>query len=239
MRVIGAAPAPVTEEPGSAAETPLDFATSPSELQIGAPTDAPGAMSSEAAAEAAVADHPAVPSNDDDTLTTDVPFASPEPFEVSVTLTWPELYSAVQSLWPQLAIPLVTHFGDTPEPPQSGRYTPPRGPELNIYLRLLEQLLAINCAGSSRHAPLLIQGERDTLRSCFDLALRNPNSLPVRLMLGELLLRLRGLHPEVLNEFVQPLHLLAERHPFPDGEGNNILQAQQAAALAPPSPQQT
>ncbi len=232
LRVVSAAPA--VADPGSdspealpEADVALDPGTSSGEFQVGSPTDNAGMMSAEAAREASLADRPAVPSLDEE------PFPIPpvEPATATVTLTWAELYNSVQSLWPQLAIPLVTRFGDTPEPPQSGRYTPPRGPELNIYLRLLEQLLGINCAATSRHAPLLISGERETLRTVFDLALRTPNSLPVRLMLGELLLRLRALHPEVLNEFVQPLQLLAERHPFPDPDANTLLQGQQAAAL--------
>ena len=159
---------------------------------------------------------------------------------ITVNFLWPELYNAAQSLWPQLAIPLVSHFGDTPEPPQPGRYAPPRGTDLNTYLRLLEQLLAVNCAMSSRNAPLLVTGERDTLRALLDLALRYPSSLPVRLMLGEALLRVRALHPEVLAEFVQPLRLFQERHPFPDTEAANLLAAQQGAALHPnPVPQPT
>ena len=230
MRVVSAA-APMTPEAASA--PPQDVVDSTSaQPPVSSPADDGGVLSADGAAEAAVADRPAVPSLDSERLET----AVPEPAEVTVNLSWPELYSAVQSLWPQLAIPLVTRFGDTPEPPQSGRYTPPRGPELNIYLRLLEQLLAINCASTSRNAPFLVNGERETLRTLFDLALRNPNSLPVRLMLGELLLRLRALHPEVLNEFVQPLRLLAERHPLPDAEANTLLQGQQAAALAPSAP---
>lgn len=232
MRVVPAA-AEVASEAEASNVTPIDIGTSPSELTIGSSADGPGAMSLEAASEASVADRPANASLDGDKLSAN----RPEPSTVTVSLTWPELHSAVQSLWPQLAIPLVTHFGDTPEPPQSGRYAPPRGPELNIYLRLLEQLLGINCATTSRNAPLLVTGERETLRTLFDLALRNPNSLPVRLMLGELLLRVRGLHPEVLNEFVQPLRLLAERHPFPETEANNLLQAQQSAALSTEQPQ--
>ena len=159
---------------------------------------------------------------------------------ITISFLWPELHTAAQSLWPQLAIPLVSHFGDTPEPPQPGRYAPPRGTDLNTYLRLLEQLLAVNCAMSSRNAPLLVTGERDTLRALLDLALRYPASLPVRLMLGEALLRVRALHPEVLAEFVQPLRLFQERHPFPDTEAANLLAAQQGAALHPnPVPQPT
>ena len=194
-----------------------------------------------------MADRPGEPNFDHPTLTADLPSptgdpaadeggatdAPPlEPATVTVQLSWPELHSAVGSLWPQLAIPLVTAFGDTPEPPKSGRYTPPRGPELNIYLRLLEQLLAINCAITSRNAPFLVVGEAETLGNLFDLALRYPNSLPVRLMLGELLLRIRAVHPEILNQFAQPLSLLAERHPFPDPDANSLLQAQQAAAYS-------
>ena len=158
--------------------------------------------------------------------------AVPAPAEpIKITFAWPELHNAAQSLWPQLAIQLVSHFGDSPEPPQFGRYVPPRGTDLNIYLRLLEQLLAINCAMSSRNAPLLVTGERDTLRALLDLALRYPASLPVRLMLGELLLRVRSLHPEVLAEFIPALRLFSERHPFPDQEAATLLAAQQAAAL--------
>jgi tetratricopeptide (TPR) repeat protein len=199
---------------------------------------------SAADAEAAVADRPAEPSLDGPSLTAnpsefaqgdgDQPAAVAaftEPVSVSIPFTWPELHVAAQSVWPQLAIHLVTALGDTPEPPRPGRYTPPRGLELNIYMRLLEQLLAINCAAGSRNGPYLVTGERETLRTALDLAIRNPNSLPVRLMLGEVLLRLRALHPEVLGEFLQPLRLLNERHPFPDGEAASILQAQQAAAL--------
>jgi tetratricopeptide (TPR) repeat protein len=205
--------------------------------------------SSPAEAEAAVADRPAEPSLDGPLLTAEpAPFAEQgadqtsavpaftEPVSVSIPFTWPELHVAAQSVWPQLAIHLVTALGDTPEPPRSGRYTPPRGLELNIYMRLLEQLLAINCAAGSRNGPYLVTGERETLRTALDLAIRNPNSLPVRLMLGEILLRLRGLHPEVLGEFLQPLRLLNERHPFPDGEAASILQAQQGAALGQGQP---
>lgn len=230
MRVVPAAD--VTQPADDT--TPIGFNTAPSELESGSLAETPGAMSAEAADEASLADRPAVPA-------LDAPSLVPEVFQAqstTVDLTWPELHNAVQSLWPQLAIPLVTLFGDTPEPPQFGRYTPPRGLELNIYLRLLEQLLGINCATTSRNAPFLVSGERETLRTLFDLAVRHPNSLPVRFMLGELLLRLRGLHPEVLNEFIQPLRLLAERHPISDPDANSILQAQQAAALSPEAPPQ-
>ena len=216
-------------------------------------------LSPEAAAEAALADRPAEPPLDHATLTADLPEMAPaavpdgdaaagdsdrlatfEPVTVTVYLTWADLHSGVSSLWPQLAIPLVTVFGDTPEPPKFGRYTPPRGPELNLYLRFLEQLLAINCAITSRNAPFLVVGEGETLQNLFDMALRFPNSLPVRLMLGELLLRLRALHPELLNQFAHPLRLLAERHPFPDTDANNLLEAQQSAAFSNPqqSPQE-
>ena len=58
-----------------------------------------------------------------------------------------------------------------------------------------------------------------------------------RLMLGEMLLRVRGLHPQVLGEFVQPLRLLNERHPFPDAEAAGLLNAQQSAALGTESTQ--
>ena len=217
LRLIPAAPAP--EETAEAAET-----------------------------EASIADRPAISAMDSDALAPELPAdmltaSSPSPEEIStisVRFTWPELHTAAQSAWPQLAILLVTHFGDTPEPPRPGRYTPPRDADLNIYLRVLEQLLAINCAAGSRNGPLLISGERETVRALIDLAVRYPNSLPIRLMLGEVLLRLRALHPEVLAEFVQPLGMLHERHPFPDAEVAKLLQAQQAAALNPqPTPQPT
>lgn len=201
----------------------------------------------EAAVEAAQADRPAVPGADAATLAeeptegtvpaNDAP-VTPEPATITANFTWAELYNAPQALWPQLAIHLVTQFGDTPDPPRSGRYTPPRGVDLNLYLRVLEQLLAINCAMGSRNAPLLVQGERDTLRTLLDLAVRYPNSLPVRLMLGEVLLRVRALHPEALGEFLQPLRLLNERHPFPDGEASSLINAQQSAALSAQPPQE-
>ncbi len=190
--------------------------------------------------EASLADRPAIPAMDNDALASEPTqgdaATSPVTAEVtsiSIPFTWPELHVAAQSVWPQLAIHLVTQFGDTPEPPRQGRYTPPRNTDLNTYLRLLEQLLAINCAAGSRNGALLISGERDTLRALIDLAVRYPNSLPIRLMLGETLLRLRGLHPQVLGEFVQPLRMLDERHPFPEAEAARLLQAQQAAALNP------
>src|SRR5579875_331709 len=189
--------------------------------------------------EATIADRPAVPSMDDAELTpvagAPVADVDAEVSTVTVSMTWAELHNGAQALWPQLAIHLVTRFGDTPEPPRAGRYAPPRGGDLNVYLRLLEQLLGINCAMSSRHAPLLVTGERETLRAVLDLAIRYPNSLPVRLMLGETLLRVRALHPEVLAEFMQPLRLLNERHPFPGAEAASLLAAQQAAAMNPQS----
>ena len=207
-------------------------------------------MTAEAAEEAALADRPSIPGIDAPVLSAD-PLEEVSPFEeaqepkrnafepitITASFTWTELHTAAQSLWPQLAIHLVTQLGDTPEPPRPGRYSPPRGADLNLYMRLLEQLLGINCAMSSRHAPLLIQGERETLRALLDLAVRYPSSLPVRLMLGEALLRVRALHPELLAEFVQPLRLLNERHPFADQEAATLLRAQQDAALkVPPQP---
>lgn len=214
-----------------------------------AQTEPADAMSSDAAGEAALADRPAIPGADGPTLVADPGLETPlagseevsstvgtsdaarEPESITVSFIWTELHTAAQSLWPQLAIHLVTQFGDSPEAPRPGRYAPPRGGDLNIYLRLLEQLLGINCAMSSRNAPLLVTVERETLRGLVDLAVRYPASLPVRLMLGEALLRVRALHPEVLAEFVQPLQLLKERHPFTDHEAATLLQAQQGAAL--------
>lgn len=247
LRVIPAAStSPVALETADEV-TPIDFGTAPSELSIGSPAEMPGSMSAEAAEELASADRPGVPSLDAPALpvdaasdtASDAPEVLPtfEPATISVSFTWPELFNAVPSLWPQLAIPLVTAFGDTEEHLRSGRYTPPRGMDLNIYLRLLEQLLAINCAMTSRHAPLLITGEAETLRTTLDLALRVPNSLPVRLILGELLLRLRALHPELVLESAQPIAALNERFPFPDSEAAQMLQAQTGAAMQFGAPQ--
>ncbi len=217
--------------------------------RTGSPPEEFGAVQTEAA----LADRPAVPGLDAPVLTAEPaahaassdtappqvssPGTTAEPVTLTLHLAWPDLHTGAQGLWAQLAHHLVAHFGDTPEPPQFGRYTPPRGADLNIYLRLLEQLLGMNCAMTSRNAPLLVTGERDTVRALLDLAVRYPASLPVRLMLGETLLRLRALHPEVLAEFAQPLRLLNERHPFPDPEAASLLQAQQAAALNPPPEQ--
>ncbi len=210
-----------------------------------APADAEASASAEPAeTEAGIADRPAVPALDSEALTPEVPqiagdaAVASEISSITVPFTWAELHTAAQSVWPQLAIHLVTHFGDTPEAPRQGRYTPPRDADLNIYMRVLEQLLAINCAAGSRNGPLLVSGERETVRALIDLAVRYPSSLPIRLMLGETLLRLRGLHPQVLGEFVQPVRMLNERHPFPDAEVAQLLGAQQAAALNPqPAPQ--
>ncbi len=237
LRIIPATPeAAASDSPPL--ETPIDFSTAANELEIGSPTDQPGAMSTEAGAEAAIADQPAVPALDAELLSApaDESRFTLEVATVTVPMTWEDIHNASQSLWPQLAHHLVTVFGDSPEQPRPGRYTPPRGLELNIYLRLLEQLLGLNCASSSRNGPLLVSGERDTLRAAMDLAIRFPASLPVRLMLGEILLRIRGLHPEVLNEFVQPLNVLAEKHPLPDPEAAAITKAQQGAALSPMQP---
>ncbi len=242
LRLVPAAPVVAPSHPMQ--PMAMDANTAPSELEIGSPSEQPGSMSAEAAEEVVLADRPAVPGADAAVLGGDPLDEVPsfgesttsaqtafEPMTITASFTWPELHGAAQSLWPQLAIALVSQFGDTPEAPRQGRYSTPRGAELNVYLRLLEQLLGINCAMSSRHAPLLIQGERETTRGLIDLAVRYPASLPVRLMLGEVLLRVRALHPEALAEFAQPLQLLKERHPFNDAEAATLLQAQQDAAM--------
>lgn len=240
LRIVPAAPQEGTSAAGVASDPATDaLGAAPADIESGSSAEEPNALTSEGDLEASVADRPAVPALDPETLNgepasaTATDLTPQEPATVTYTFTWPELHNAAQALWPQLAIHLVTRFGDTPEPPRSGRYAPPRGLDMNIYLRTLEQLLGINIAVGSRNGPILLTGERDTMRALLDLAIRYPNSLPVRLMLGELMLRLRVLHPEVLNEFGQSLRLFAERHPFPDQEAAAILQAQQGAAMNP------
>ncbi len=156
------------------------------------------------------------------------PFAttSPEPATVTVTLNWGEVHAGAQSLWGQLAHHLVAGYGDAAVSPQPGRYTLPRGTDLNLYLSRLEQLLGVFAAGAGRDAALLLTGERDLVRGLVDLVVRYPASLPVRLALHEALLRLRDLRPELLGIERGPVRLLQERFPFPDPEVNRVLTAQ-------------
>ncbi len=115
--------------------------------------------------------------------------------------------------------------GSSPDPMDAARYGIPAGTALGNYLLGLEQLLAMRCAGSEPGFSHL-RSKLEIVRGQLNAALSLPESLPLRLILHETLLRLRELGPEVLEELREPVAWLQRTRPLPDAAANAVLERQ-------------
>lgn len=141
-------------------------------------------------------------------------------------VAWERPEGALAGLWARLAGHLVAAWGDAPVPPKAQRYGLPRGAAFPLYLHLLEQLSGLRCQGSEAPGAGALPGQHASIRNALQLAHVHAESLPVRLLLHEALLRMRDLdvrYTEGLRAEVKELHKTAR---FPDGEACTILEQQ-------------
>jgi tetratricopeptide (TPR) repeat protein len=141
-------------------------------------------------------------------------------------MTFAHAGEAVSGLWFKLQADLGKMFGMPAKRFRVDRYVIPYGAEMGDYLLRLEQLLAVRCAGMEDAPAEFLSGEREIVQGEISLAASSPQSLPVRLMLHETLLRLKKLRPQVVAEVEGQVKLLQERYPLKDEEVNAVLAGQ-------------
>ena len=140
------------------------------------------------------------------------------------TFAWTEAAAGLRAVLAEIHAALASDFGPEFHPaPSPARYTLPPAGWMEQYLLRLEQLLAVACAGGDERGPAGLTGEREMVRGMLDLSLAAPACLPARLILLDTLRRFRRLRPDVVDQFREPVMLLAERYPLVDAEANAVL----------------
>ncbi len=99
---------------------------------------------------------------------------------------------------------------ETPSP----LYLLPAGPALANYMIRLEQLLTVRSAIPIGDEPPPISGERDILEGTLFLALQQPQSPAVRALLAAMVVAMRRIRPEIVEEFTDRLTLLQRDRPL-------------------------
>ena len=119
---------------------------------------------------------------------------------------------AVMTLAGEL-IRLLAQSGLTAETP-SPFYRLPEGPALANYMIRLEQLLAVRSAITAGDEPPAIAGERDILEGTLFLALQQSQSPAVRALLAGMVVAMRRIRPEIVEEFTDRLTMLQRDRPL-------------------------
>ncbi len=96
----------------------------------------------------------------------------------------------------------------------SALYLLPEGPALANYMIRLEQLLAVRSAIPTGDEPPAIAGERDILEGTLFLALQQPQSPAVRALLASMVVAMRRIRPEIVEEFTDRLIMLQRDRPL-------------------------
>lgn len=109
-------------------------------------------------------------------------------------------------------VKLLSSFGTTSTP---GIYRIPTGDQFPGYLRRLEQLLAVRCAGMDGASPQFLTGEMEILEGNLDQAEAMPDSIPVRVLLVETMGSVARIRPEAVQALQQPFVELQQQHPIP------------------------
>ncbi len=78
----------------------------------------------------------------------------------------------------------------------------------------LEQLLAVRSAIPTGNEPPAIAGERDILEGTLFLALQQPQSPAVRALLASMVVAMRRIRPEIVEEFTDRLTMLQRDRPL-------------------------
>ena len=119
---------------------------------------------------------------------------------------------AVLSLARDLAA-LLAQSGLAAETP-SPLYLLPEGPALANYMIRLEQLLSVRSAIPAGDESPAIAGERDILEGTLFLALQQPQSPAVRALLAAMVVAMRRIRPEIVEEFTDRLTMLQRDRPL-------------------------
>jgi len=93
-------------------------------------------------------------------------------------------------------------------------YDPPAGELFAHYLLRLEQTLAATAAGMDNVKEEFLYGERETIDGAIDLCLRLPANAAVRLILAELVRRMKKVRPHIVAEFSDKIALLQKERPL-------------------------
>jgi hypothetical protein len=141
-------------------------------------------------------------------------------------MTFAHAGEAVSGVWSKLQVDLVRLFGAAGKRRHADRYVVPYGVAMGEYLLRLEQLLAVRCAGMEGAPAAFLSGEREIVQGEIALVANWPQSLPVRLMLHETLLRLKKLNPAVVAEVEPQVRRLHERYPMRDADVTALLTVQ-------------
>ena len=108
---------------------------------------------------------------------------------------------------------LLAGNGLAPETP-SPLYLLPAGPALANYMIRLEQLLAVRSAIGAGDETPAIAGERDILEGTLFLALQQPQSPAVRALLAAMVVAMRRIRPEIVEEYEDRLTMLQRDRPL-------------------------
>jgi tetratricopeptide (TPR) repeat protein len=108
---------------------------------------------------------------------------------------------------------LLAEHGLAAEAP-SPLYQLPEGPALANYMIRLEQLLAVRSAITAEDESPAITGERDILEGTLFLALQQPQSPAVRALLASMVVAMRRIRPEIVEEFKDRLTMLQRDQPL-------------------------
>jgi len=95
-------------------------------------------------------------------------------------------------------------------------YAPPTGEAFRDYLLRLEQMLAVRCAGMESEAAAFLSGEREIVAGTVRLCVEVPNSVSTRVLLVQLLKRMKAVHPAAVLEHEEAIRQLQRAHPMPE-----------------------
>lgn len=111
-----------------------------------------------------------------------------------------DLEGAVRELAAELLKLLEQKAGVVPKPAPAA-YAVPSGPVFGLYFMLLEQLLAVRCHTLPDVPVDYLHGERGVVDSCFQFCHAEQANVLPRLLLVQVLRRLRAVRPQVVEEY--------------------------------------
>lgn len=95
-------------------------------------------------------------------------------------------------------------------------YRVPTGDDFAHYLLRLEQLLAVRCYSADTVSASELHGEREIIDGNIHLCLASPDNVVTRLLLAQILQRMKKVRPEVVAEYREKIQLLQKENPLPD-----------------------
>ncbi len=131
----------------------------------------------------------------------------------SLDLTKPQ--DAIPQLARQLVDLLVKQI-DLRMEPSAPLYEVPLGVNFPDYLLRLEQLLAVRCSGMDGVQSNFLNNPHEIIRGNLHLCLACPRNATTRLLLGQTILGMKRIRPDIVQEFKDKVIMLQAEHPLPE-----------------------